>query len=207
MLETVIRLHIPKTGGSSLTNHFAGKYIGDFGDTQCSLFEMPKCLMLFCAHLTPKMLVKRGILSEHAIRRACVFAVVRNPWARFASLFHGMGADIRPGSTFEDFVLTTIQNRTLLTSSEPIPIGALQHEWLLLDGMSVCDIILRRERLDEDWQVLAAKLGIDSETPGHQNVHQYPPYPELYTDAAREAVEDAEAYVIKRFGYRFGEDC
>lgn len=200
----LIRLHIPKTGGTSISNLLGDYHRGQIGSTGVELYECPKQFMLFVNHLTPAMLVERGIFTADTLFKSQLWTIVRNPWARFASLFYGIGRSTRFTNIFENFVLRTLEDRSLVSSSEPVPIGATQDEWLLLDGERVVDTVVRMEHLNDDFSVIGRRLGVGE--PSRHNVHDYPHYMEFYTDRARDAVADAESYVIERFGYRFGED-
>ena len=84
--------------------------------------------------------------------------------------------------------------------------GSTMEEWLLLDGVPVCELILKVERLPADYPALAGRLGLDPAPLDVQNAHEHPPYMEVHTAATRRAVEEAEAWSIRRFGYVFGED-
>jgi hypothetical protein len=197
---------IPKTGSTSLHERFASLGVYHrLGDTEMMAVEFPRAMMIDCGHRTPQQLVMRGWLTENTLRRAFVFCVVRNPWARLASLWYGLGKENRWTDSFEEFVTSALHDKARC-STDGTPYGALMSEWLLLNGVPVIDLMLRMERLDDEFPILAARLGIENIPLGLHNVHEHPPYTDLYNARTVAIVSEAEAWTIKRFGYRYGED-
>lgn len=197
---------IPKTASTSLHNRLMDGIMRTVDGGPVCLLELPRAIVLTCGHTKPHELVSRGLLREDTLRRGIVFSVVRNPWARFASLWFGIGKDHRWTNSFESFVLDSLSDKTITASAEGTPIGSTMDEWLLLDGIPLCELVLRMERIDEDFPALATRLGIDPSPLGTSNAHQHQPYMEIHTTATIDAIAEAEAWSIERFGYRFGDD-
>lgn len=206
-MQVALWSRIPKTASTSLHTRFAGKPTHFTANKQFEVIEMPKAIVLSFAHYTPDRMVSKRGLAESTFREGFVFCVVRNPWARYASLFFSMGPERRPRCSFEEFVLRGYEDRNFAMGRQKTPVGAPQQEWLTLGGEPCCDLTLKLETLDEDWPKLADVLGINHDPLGRVNVtKRRPPYTDVHTQKTIEAISRHEEYVIERFGYQYGED-
>jgi hypothetical protein len=69
----------------------------------------------------------------------------------------------------------------------------------------LADFIGRFERLQEDWAVVAKKLGVSEVLP-HARANPRPRhYTEYYTPATQSIIEEKFKVDIETFNYRFGE--
>ena len=196
---------IPKTGSTSLHERFVAHGVyRSVPDTEAMLIQFPNATVIDCWHSTPQQIVERGWFTEDALRRAFVFTVVRNPWARFASLWFGIGTDERWTDSFEEFLTEALLNPQPATKQTSF--AASQTEWLMLGEVPIVDLTMRMERLDDEFPMLAGLLGIENVPLGLHNVHDHPPYTGLYNERTIDLVANIDAWTIKRFGYRYGED-
>jgi hypothetical protein len=123
--------------------------------------------------------------------------VVRNPWDRVVSLYfwHYRNRERRP--SFERFVR--------LPTYRP---GRKTYDLYSINGAVVADVILRYERLDDDFAAFVATLGIDSPpTLPHAKAQHRPKesrnYRELYSADTKQVVARRYAKEIEAFGYEF----
>lgn len=206
-MELILRFWLPKTGGSSISRRILadGVEMGTHGHPFLRLLSFPDSLLLTFGHMTPAMLVDRGHFTPEELREHWSFVTVRNPWARFASMWWGM-REGRPVGTFEEFIPLILKDKSIVASSEPIPMGLTTAEMLLFEGEVIPKHVMRMETLRDDWPTVCDRLGAARRPLDCHNAHDHPPYMELYSDRNRELVAEHEAWVIEAFGYRFGED-
>ncbi|MEJ1161250.1 sulfotransferase family 2 domain-containing protein [Prosthecomicrobium sp. N25] len=138
----------------------------------------------------------RRLLGAEVFDGYLKVAIERNPWDREVSnfYFHHPKPEGRP--SFEEFLRRH-------TRRKPID----NFDIYSIDGRVVADIVLRHERLDEDFAALMARLGIDP-TPAlpRARSHQRPDkgrYRDLYTTETRDLVARLYAREIRTFGYEF----
>lgn len=123
--------------------------------------------------------------------------VVRNPWDREVSLYYWMYRDRTDRPPFERFARKWRRRPERKT-----------FELYSIDGRIVADVVLRYERLSEDFAAFVASLGVEPcpELPrakGQQRAPGARNYRELYTPETRRAVERRFAREIEAFGYQF----
>ena len=186
--------HIPKTAGTSIESVFGG---------------CPN------PHQTLSQKSKFSINYQHAFpseinTKLPSFCFVRNPWDRIVSLFfHFKKNNFLPTDfSFFNFVLS-VNEETLASKFIPRPHPrkermakmCLPYSFWLSKNIGVGKF----ENLQEDFNSICDKIGIERKTLPHigGTKHQY--YTEYYNDETREIVGKKYANDIEDFEYEFGK--
>ena len=132
------------------------------------------------------------------------FGFVRNPWDRVVSLYERNEAvQMREQMSFEEFVRWIQYSSSTCVHSSP---HRYQLDWFVdADGKMLADFVGRFERLQEDWAVVARKLGVSetlSQTRANPRLRHYTDY---YTTETQRIIEEKFKVDIETFNYRFGE--
>jgi hypothetical protein len=128
------------------------------------------------------------------------FAIVRNPWDRFVSMWtigYWYGRDtywkgVRPDS-FQDFI------RTL--RPHPHEIYDTLHQHLILDEK--IDFILRFEQLQQDFSGMLKTQGLDDIALPVAMKSEHGPYRDYYDDGLADWIAHTYANDIQRYHYSF----
>jgi len=133
------------------------------------------------------------------------FAFVRNPWDRMVSTFSRMdghmawrafeaGYDLR-GATFDEFVEVARVFRHVHLQPQA---------QILCDENGACgvDFLGRFDRLDQDFAVVAERLGVTVRLERH-NSSSHEDYRKHYNDRSRRLVAELYREDIEAFGYEF----
>jgi hypothetical protein len=132
------------------------------------------------------------------------FGFVRNPWDRVVSLYErNEVGQMRHEMTFEEFVRWIQYSSSTCIHSSP---HRYQLDWFVdANGKMLAGFIGRFERLQEDWAVVAKKLGASEVLP-HARANPRPRhYTEYYTSETQSIIEEKFKVDIETFNYRFGE--
>lgn len=143
------------------------------------------------------------------------FSFVRNPWDRLASWYlhmnkhHTKPGDnpffdylLSVGDTFENFVLHGDQ--TIATPWGERNLFTNQFDQLSSGGQLLMDFVGKFESLESDWELILDKIGYTGEAKlPHVNAIPRKHYRDLYTERAREVVEEKFQKDISLFGYSF----
>ncbi len=154
----------------------------------------------------------RVIFGRRRFNQYFKFAFVRNPWDRLYSAYSylkggGWNDDDRAWSQqhladiddFEQFVLEWLT---------PERLYAHIHFWPQSDficdkhGKPLIDYLGYFEEIQDDFQVIAQKLGSDA-TLAHTNKSKRAGYQQVYSEAAKQKVAQLYQADITHFGYRF----
>ena len=199
-------IHIPKTGGTSVE-----QALGLFGDWQLEdqtrlfgLVQSPQLLAhgwgsAFLQHLSWSEIHQHWDFSQ-----ALCFAVVRNPWARFASVYtntdphllqtaRGRGLELQ-GLSFEAFVDATegLQHAHLRP----------QREYLCTaTGAVAVPQLLRTETLSQDYAALAAAHGLPGPLPWHNRSAAPRRLEQLYDRRTWQRIGERYAADVALLGY------
>ena len=132
------------------------------------------------------------------------FGFVRNPWDRVVSLYERNEAtQMRQEMTFEEFVRWIQYSSATCVHSSP---HRYQLDWFVdADGKMLADFIGRFERLQEDWVVIAKKLGVSETLPHTRGNPRLRHYSEYYTPETKRIIDEKFKIDIETFDYRFGE--
>lgn len=184
--DRFVFVHVPKTGGSSITEALGGK--------------TPR----FATH-TPL----RCVIRE---RRLC-FGFVRNPWARMVSLYRFMCQKVmRETDSFDQDEIRAMGFKRWLMEDEFFmqedsewdspclpPMQRRPQLWWL----SGADFIGQFENLQHDFRYVTQLLDIAPQSLGHSNQTVGGTWRKEYDDESLAFVADHFAPDIDRFGYRF----
>ncbi len=132
-----------------------------------------------------------------------MFTFVRNPWDRVVSAFYWLQQyrGLYGGCTFQEFV-----KRNLAVGIDVDAHFRPQSPTFMCQGRLIPNMFVGRfERLHEDWEVVAKKLGVQRELP-HFNQSRHKPYAECYDDECRNIVAKLYAAEIEALGYKFGSN-
>jgi hypothetical protein len=204
-------VHIPKTGGTSLTLALESRATRDdiiIGDTPKArarkgrLADLPAKGRLW-KHSTLADL--DGWLGPQDLTQLFVLTLVRNPWDRMVSYYHWLlqqrfdhpAVHLARSCDFSAF-LGHAQTRASLRAW---PAAAYVRDTL---GVERCTLFARLEHLDQDLAPFEAHLGFRLSPLDHANssarARDWRPF---YSQTDAQLIADLCAADIARFGYRF----
>ena len=177
-----IFVHIPKTGGQSLS----------------SMLELDGEVR----HFTEQYIREN---SEFDLKNYFSFAFVRNPWSRFLSLyFYLFGKD---EDRYEDVSFKTFVN--LFYSGHIIKNHRVweKHYSSQLDYIdkSCIGYVGRFETMQSDFDVICEKIGFNKKKLPHKNKTKHSHYTEYYDKETEKLIAEKYADDIEYFGYSFGQ--
>ncbi|MDQ3684798.1 MAG: sulfotransferase family protein [Acidobacteriota bacterium] len=137
---------------------------------------------------------------------------MRNPWDRLVSAYTflkrgGMNdgdkkwaaRNLAKYDDFDSFVKGWVNRRNIWKGLHMIP----QYEFVSMNNtLPLVDFIGRLERMEEDFNLIRAKLGVEGELL-KLNMSSRRDYRELYTDETKQIVADAYREDIEIFEYDF----
>jgi hypothetical protein len=170
-------IHIPRTGGASIKAALL-----PFSDQAKTGKKLP-------VHVRMDNALARRYHDHHK------FTVVRNPWARYASLymFQKNRGEI-PGINFTEYV-------------KRIPKYQLRFHFYAMNqmryGLKHMDQIIGFFRLQHEFSLALEYIGLpDIQLPHHHNEGEYD-YREMYTDETRKIIKNHCAEEIRLYSWRF----
>lgn len=186
-----IFIHIPRTGGVSISNALFGHLIGH--------------------HRTAEQY--RCIFGHSAFRKYFKFTFVRNPWDRAVSAFSFLKAGgmdeldkqwardyLSDYDNFDSFVRGWITPQNIRKIIHFVP----QHEFIYSDDLRpFIDFTGRFEDLDADFQRVRYRLGLQTALQ-HMNASNRREYKRYYTRQSRDIIGEVYRTDIVLFGYDFG---
>ena len=201
-------IHAPKTGGTAMALALEGRAMKD----DIMLGDTPKARRRRDRVRDAKT---RGRLWKHStladieglvpgLDSLFAFTLVRNPWDRMVSYYHWLkdqsfehpAVHLAAQMDFADFARAPQTGATM---------RAAPAQFYMTDarGVERCDLYIRLEAFQTDAAPLWDHLGFRLELPRANASERAKDYRSYYTDAAREAVAQACAVDIARFGYSF----
>jgi hypothetical protein len=183
-----IFVHIPRTGGTSVERFFKEPIHGGRHNT----------LQYYKQNLTT---------HDQYFK----FAFVRNPWDKMLSEYFWFR---NAKHSYPDEDVKQFFRKSASSFSEFVPLffnsvaGDMSHrmgQLEFLQPMGEMDYVGRFERYDTDFVKICSHLGIDTDSPLHENYTTHRPYWEYYDDETRKIVAERYAKDIEYFGYEFGE--
>jgi len=211
-------VHVPKTGGTSIELALTGhdwitrspeeyavyleersRYNDRFGGTLCE--DDPDYFRKRLEEKHASQAALRTLLGEDRWRAYFKFVFVRNPWRRLLSI-HAHGRRDAPQRMPERF-------RVWLAEPEPVDHMGQPVFHQPVDRWEEFDFVGRFERIESDFRLVAARLGISAEAAGlpherHGSDGRH--CLDRYDRPARRRVAEFFAEEIERFGYRFDDD-
>lgn len=188
-----IFVHIPKTGGVSVSRALFGNLAGGHA-TICHY---------------------QAVFSRREFDSYFKFSFVRNPWDRLHSAYNflrsgGMNErDLEWSSrvlsrfgSFDEFVRQWITRETVYSYYHFVP----QTDFLCLPGQDqiAVDFVGRFERIELDFATVCSHIGRSVELPHHNATKAgLAPYRNAYTSASRRIVAAVYRRDIEMFGYEF----
>ena len=183
-------IHVPKTGGTSIKK--ALMPIADKG--QIDAFDGDRVINAhrWVAHRA------LGRRQRKDLRDFQLFAVVRNPWARYVSMFK------RKKATSHHLYLGVEFDQWVSTGRWPPIHRNDQSFYLGGDHGILVDTVLRHETLCEDFRAFSEEHDLGVELPERRfkggGVYDYREY---YTPETLQAIEPLVRRDAERFGYAF----
>lgn len=206
-----IFVEVPKTGSTSIRAILGRAYI-----PHLNLVEIKTLMENSCTQLGGRTNRLRGALYELLPRERKIdigrrqfeeyfkFGFVRNPWDRVVSLYERVEPmQMKDKMSFEEFIDWIQYSSATCIHSSP---HRYQLDWFV-DGSGniLADFIGRFERLEQDWALLADKLGITEKTLPHARGNpRTRHYTEYYNARTRETIGQKFRVDIEHFGYQFG---
>lgn len=203
-------VHIPKTGGTSLSLALEGRARRDdilIGDTPKARRRKGRLASLGARGRLWKharLADLDGYLDPEDLRSYFVFTIVRNPWDRMVSYHHWLKAQdfahpavsLARRTTLEEFLLDG-DTQTALRND------AARRYVTDASGVERCDLFLRFEALDDGAVEVARRIGCRLDLPHANRSGRDADYRRAYGPASAERVAQIFAEDIARFGYRF----
>ena len=212
-------IHIPKTGGTSITKALKGKRSHKTLRHHLPLKygQIPKVINNSNQNIIDYAII-RMTGWEFRIRNSGfwtkkvpyidddykIFSVVRNPWSRAVSYYKNLIDNpkilkllrIPEGVEFEELL---VKYASRCRELRP------QIYWLInWNGIIDIDLIAKQENLQEDWKKICDLLELDLELP-FVNINKDPtPWRDYYTPYTRQLIAKIFKEDIKQFGYTFG---
>lgn len=211
-----IFIHIPRTAGKSMGKALKAHFGDQYQDLGSPL--LPKCncdsAVTNVQHISVQSLVDRGVFTREWYDSCFVFAFIRNPWDRLASLFEHLQYRIRRQKrqresnkylhSFEAFARMVCQGFYVN------PIGRLatddwsqanpQTRWLE-QGVS---FVGAYETLEEDWDDVCDMIGIPTlPLELHNKSSKQKHYREYYSTELVDLVGEFYEEDVETWGYEF----
>lgn len=205
-----IFLHAPKTGGTALTLALEDRAMADdviVGDTPKAKARAKRQKALQVAGRLWKHSTLRdieGLVDHETLDDLFIVTLVRNPWDRAVSYYHWLRAQsfdhpavsLAKASDFEQFVT----DAAILASFADHPFGSYVRD---KTGAERCTSFVRLEHLAQDIAPFEQHLGFALEIP-HANASQRDgEYQRYFSRDSQNAIAQACAQDIARFGYSF----
>ncbi|WP_108482586.1 sulfotransferase family 2 domain-containing protein [Oceaniglobus ichthyenteri] len=203
-------VHVPKTGGTSLTLALEARAMKDdilIGDTPKAQRRRKRLKGLqargrLWKHATLADI--EGVLPQETLEAMQVVTLVRNPWDRMVSYYHWLrdqtfdhpATALAKTLNFADFLRHDHTQRSF--SAEHFG-----HYVTGSDGAERPALFIRLEHLAQDLRPFEAHLGFSFDMPHYNSSRRPGGYRALYDSDTRDLLGRMCARDIARFGYRF----
>jgi len=192
-VTTLILVHIPKTGGTSLCHAIRRSTVKTHRD-----------------HTPAIDLI--GTYDRDFWDGAFKVAFVRNPWDRAVSLYYWWNASTLTGLDFNDWIRagSDMRFREYAQKLKFDPFDQMKY-FQDEDGQDMVNFVGQYENLDADAKVIAKRLRCDIASLPHMQVSKRPrlegltpvPYQQLYRPDTADMIAERCRTLIERFGYTF----
>lgn len=194
---------VPKTGTHSVRRALR-PHLGERDLEQVRLFEektfpVPALARLRHGHISLEQV--RPFIKPETFDSYFKFAFVRNPFDRFVSYCSFMTREQKaferdPKDVMRHFIATAPSNRHILFRP--------QHKFVSgPDGSLVADYVGRVEQMQQSYDEIARRIGIESAELGRVNATKRRDYRDYYTPALVDGVAALYARDLELFGYEF----
>jgi hypothetical protein len=166
-----------------------------------ALLEWDYRKYLFNAHDDIRTVRRR--MPVETFSRYFKFAFVRNPWDRLVSEYefllgkptHGRHTRVKKLGGFKPFIQMQIPRKSAYQIN------------MLCDrqGELLMDFVGKVENLENDWQTVCERIGIEHQALPHTNVTQHKHFREYYDDEGRQWVAQHWNREIELFDYSFDD--
>lgn len=195
-----IFVHIPKTGGMSVTSVLKQYPENAWRTRFCSWAEGAGLREKVTFHKHELAIRLKEKLPRNIFDNYFKFAFVRNPWDWHVSNYHYVLAHpehkahdkFKAFHSFREYAESVVADRWT------------QMRWITdADGRLLVDYVGRFESLGSDLEYILSVLGLSGITVPHINRTEHAPYETYYDAQARALIERASWADIEAFGYTF----
>lgn len=204
--RSLLFIHIPKTGGTSI-EHALGLFGPWQQENQRTLFGLIQSPELV-AHCWGSDFLQHlswlEIQQHWDFRGALRFAVVRNPWARFASVFTNTDTNLKEVASREGINLEGLSFEAFVEATDRLDHAHLRSQVsYIVDeaGDFAIDALLHTESLNQEFAAFAAAHGLAVELPWLNRSADPGAYQHLYTPATWRRIAERYAEDVVRLGY------
>jgi hypothetical protein len=204
--RSLLFIHIPKTGGSSIENAFGfyGPWEQENQDILFGLIRSPELISYkwgsaFLQHLTWQEIQQNWDLSS-----AMRFAAVRNPWARFASVYTNTDTHLKETAMVAGINLDNLTFDQFVDATDGFAHAHLRPQLEYITMNNIVDksiIILHTENLENEFKQLCNQLGHQHHLAWHHTSSKKIPFKQLYSPTSWRRIADRYAMDIDYFGY------
>ncbi|MEM1161851.1 MAG: hypothetical protein AAGJ28_13035 [Pseudomonadota bacterium] len=147
---------------------------------------------------------QRATVGAEQWDNAYTFALVRNPFARVASIYYYRVKTDQGGLADRHLSINAwveqVWGSPTDTSGDESILLRPAWDWVSQDGRALVTETPKLEDVEAEWPRICARLGVDREL-SLTNQNFYPPYRYVLGREARAAIEGAFAEDLNRFGY------
>lgn len=203
-----IFIEVPKTGSTSIRS-VIGKPVKPHLDMQeiesSWIYEGENFLNKKSLRKTYDLIPKniRQKIGQRWLKSYFKFGFVRNPWDRVVSLYlRKEGIQKSKEMTFEEFVYWIEYSSDTCKKAST---HKYQIDWFKNnDGKIAVDFIGKFENLEQDFDFVARKIGVDVQLPHkNKNTKNRKHYHEYYNDETKNIIAKKFDVDIEYFGYKF----
>ena len=190
--------HIGRSGGASL--ELAFENIGFKKPHLSPLYSEKSKLIDFKASQHWKSTEERFVIGEKLWKEYFKFTIVRNPWDRLVSQYFGHVIKEMPGLSIDNYFLRSFvydEYHDYKRFVQPCL------DWITDDGNILVDHIIRFENLQDDFNVVCDKIGVEHIDLTNEGKSKKLHYRNYYSDYTAELIYNKFRTDIEEFGYEF----